>query len=171
MKVSPTREALRIYDGEAWSNIPECNESFDTRSLKSQTVSIRMDSASPNLLQACEVSPKSKRSVASSHLSPRRSHGVLIEAGAFMVRCGACRHENCYYRSGLFLSRKLNQSFRVASTDPQDFGFSHSLRNGRTGAQFREVWSPFIRALPLRVDTRSSSYSSMNPHGSAPNHR
>ena len=32
MKVSTTREALRIYDGEAWSNIPECNESSDTRS-------------------------------------------------------------------------------------------------------------------------------------------
>ena len=26
------REMPRSYDGEAWSNIPECNESFDTRS-------------------------------------------------------------------------------------------------------------------------------------------
>ena len=39
---------------------------------------------------------KSNRSEASSYLSPRRSHGVLIEAGAFMVRCAASHHEGWY---------------------------------------------------------------------------
>ena len=45
---------------------------------------------------------KSNRTEASSRLSPRRSHGVLIRAGAFMVSCGAIRHGSSH-ESGSFL--------------------------------------------------------------------